>query len=142
MEGQISQTTQQRKEVYDRYSKLTARSNEISELHERFKLLDQQYTNDMKRLSAIEESGQFFVLREPMPCPLCGALPEGQHHDAACDGNVAAVTQAAAAEIAKIKILQAELHDTVTALTVETAGKSSPNGNSRRRMARISETDR
>lgn len=71
---------------------------------------------------AIEESGQFFVLRDPTPCPLCGALPEGQHHDAACDGNVTAVTQAAAAEIAKIKLLQSELHETIRAITAENTG--------------------
>ena len=54
-----------------------------------------------------------------MACPLCGAQPEGQHHDAACDGNVTAVTQAAKAEIAKIRVLQSELQGTVTALTKE-----------------------
>jgi hypothetical protein len=105
-----------------RYSRLTARRNEIEELQSRFKLLDAQYSNDIKRLVAIEESGQFFVLREPMPCPLCGALPEGQHHDSACDGNVAAVAQAAAAEIAKINLLQSELQATVVTLTKENTG--------------------
>ncbi len=119
MEGRISKTSKQRKDVYDRYSHLTARRNEITELHERFGLLDAQYTNDIKRLVAIEESGQFFVLRDPMACPLCGAQPEGQHHDAACDGNVTAVTQAAAAEIAKIRLLQSELQSTVVALSKE-----------------------
>jgi phage shock protein A len=119
MEGQISQTSQQRKVVHDRHTQLGVRRNEISELQDRFKLLDAQYTNDIKRLVAIEESGQLFVLREPMACPLCGAAPEGQNHSAACDGNVAAVAQAAAAEIAKIRTLQAELHSTVAALTKE-----------------------
>lgn len=119
MEGKISETSQQRKEIYDRHSQLGIRRNEITELQERFKLLDAQYTNDIKRLVAIEESGQFFVLQKPMACPLCGAAPEGQNHDAACDGNVTAVTQAAAAEIAKIRTLQAELQSTVSALTKE-----------------------
>jgi hypothetical protein len=122
MEGQISETTRQRKEVYDRYKRLTDRRDEITELQTRFHLLDQQYTNDLRRLMAIEESGQFFVLRDPTPCPLCGALPEGQRHDAACDGNVSAVTQAAAAEIAKIKLLQSELHETIRAITAENTG--------------------
>ena len=36
-----------------------------------------------------------------------------------CDGNVTAVTQAAAAEIAKIKLLQSELQSTVVALSKE-----------------------
>src|SRR5450432_3020131 len=75
MEGKISQTSQERKVVYDRHSQLGVRRNEISELQDRFKLLDAQYTNDIKRLVAIEESGQLFVLREPMACPLCGAAP-------------------------------------------------------------------
>jgi hypothetical protein len=107
--------------VYESYARFTARLNEITELLERSRLLDAQYTNDIKRLVAIEESGQFFVLREPMACPLCGAQPEGQHHDAACDGNVTAVTQAARAEIAKIRTLQSELHGTVAALNKEMA---------------------
>ena len=42
----------------------------------------------IKRLVAIEESGSSLSAS-----PLCGALPEGRHHDAACDGNVAAVTR-------------------------------------------------
>ena len=117
MEGKISETSQRRKAVHDRHTQLGVRRNEISELQDRFKLLDAQYTNDIKRLVAIEESGQLFVLREPMACPLCGAAPEDQNHDAACDGNVAAVAQAAAAEIAKIRVLQSELHSTVAALT-------------------------
>jgi archaellum component FlaC len=120
MEGRLSETTKERKNVYDEFIRLTARRDEISELQQRFKLLDAQYTNDIKRLIAIEESGQFFVLREPMACPLCGAAPEGQHHEAACDGNVTAVTQAAAAEIEKIKLLQQELHETVETLYKET----------------------
>lgn len=119
MEGKINTTTKQRREVYESYSRMVARNNEIVELLDRFRLLDQQYTNDLKRLAAIQQSGQFFVLRDPMQCPLCGALPEGQHHEAACDGNVDAVTRAAAAEIAKIKLLQTELHETVASLTSE-----------------------
>jgi len=119
MEGKINTTTKQRREVYESYSRMVARNNEIVELLDRFRLLDQQYTNDLKRLAAIQQSGQFFVLRDPMQCPLCGALPEGQHHEAACDGNVDAVTRAAGAEIAKIKLLQTELHETVASLTSE-----------------------
>lgn len=119
MEGKINTTTKQRREVFENYSRMIARNNEILELLQRFRLLDQQYTNDLKRLAAIQQSGQFFVLRDPMQCPLCGALSEGQHHDAACDGNVEAVTLAAAAEIAKIKLLQIELHETVESLSRE-----------------------
>lgn len=122
MEGKINTTTKQRRETYETYSRLVARHNEIVELLDRFRLLNQQYTNDLKRLAAIQQSGQFFVLREPMQCPLCGAPAEGQRHDAACDGNVDAVTQAAAAEMAKITLLQSELYETVTSLTTENTG--------------------
>lgn len=122
MEGKINFTTKQRRETYETYSRLVARHNEIVELLDRFRLLDQQYSNDLKRLAAIQQSGQFFVLREPMPCPLCGAPAEGQRHDAACDGNVDAVTHAAGAEITKIKLLQSELHETVNSLTTEDTG--------------------
>ena len=122
MEGKINTITNQRREIYETYARMVARHNEIVELLDRFRLLDQQYTNDLKRLAAIQQSGQFFVLREPMTCPLCGAPAEGQRHDAACDGNVDAVTQAAVAEIAKIKLLQSELHETVGSLTTENAG--------------------
>lgn len=122
MEGKINTTTKQRREIYETYARMVARHNEIVELLDRFQLLDQQYINDLKRLAAIQQSGQLFVLREPMPCPLCGALAEWQRHDAACDGNVEAVTQAAEAEIAKIKLLQSELHETVASLSTENAG--------------------
>jgi hypothetical protein len=119
MEGQLTKTSAERKEIYDRHQVITQRSNEITELLDRFKLLDAQYTNDIKRLVAIQESGQLFVLRDPMQCPLCGALPENQLHDAACDGNVTSVTAAAAAEISKIKVLQVELQGTVSSLKDE-----------------------
>lgn len=119
MESQLGDTTQERKEVFGRYSSITARSSEIGELQARFKLLDQQYSTDLKRLQAIEETGQYFVLLTTNTCPLCGATSEHQRTDSDCDGNVSAVTQAAAAEIAKIKLLQKELHETVSVLTKE-----------------------
>ena len=121
MEGTLNSTTKQRRETYEIYSRMFARHNEIVELLDRFKLLDQQYSNDLKRLAAIQQSGQFFVLRDPMQCPLCGAPAEGQRHDATCDGNVGAVTLAAAAEIAKITLLQGELYETVSTLSREDA---------------------
>jgi hypothetical protein len=119
MESQLSETTNARREVYTKYSSLLARDNEIGELQARFKLLDEQYTTDLKRLTAIEESGQYFILLTIDKCPLCGATSEHQKTDTECDGNVAAVTTAAAAEIAKIRLLQKELHDTVSTLAKE-----------------------
>jgi chaperonin cofactor prefoldin len=121
MESHLSDATSARKEVFAHYSSLNARANEIGELRARFKLLDEQYTTDLKRLMAIEESGRYFILLTTNKCPLCGATSEHQKTDTECDGNVAAVTTAAAAEIAKIQLLQKELHDTVSVLSEEHA---------------------
>jgi len=119
MESELADTTKERREVFARYSSLTSRAGEIGELLARFKLLDQQYSTDLKRLLAIEETGRYFILLTINTCPLCGATSEHQKTDTDCDGNVAAVAQAAAAEIVKIELLQKELHDTVTVLTKE-----------------------
>ena len=119
MEGQLTDTTNERKDVFVRFSSLSARAGEIRELKARFRLLDEQYSTDLKRLAAIEETGQYFILLTTNTCPLCGATSEHQKTDTDCDGNVPAVTQAAAAEIAKIRLLQKELNDTVFVLTKE-----------------------
>jgi predicted nucleic acid-binding Zn-ribbon protein len=121
METRLEEATRRRKEVWGRYSSLTSRRDEIDELEARFSLLDEHYTTDLKRLQAIEESGQFFVLLPVAPCPLCGANPENQLHTAVCDGNVSAIVQAAYAEIGKIELLQRELRDTVGNLLNERA---------------------
>lgn len=55
-------------------------------------------------------------------CPLCGAMPESQHVDSQCDGNIGAVVQAAHQEINKIEVLRAELSTTVRDLQRETNG--------------------
>jgi hypothetical protein len=119
MESQLADKSKERREVFARYSSLTSRAGEIGELLARFKLLDQQYSTDLKRLLAIEETGRYFILLTINTCPLCGATSEHQKNDTDCDGNVAAVAQAAAAEIAKIELLQKELRDTVSVLTKE-----------------------
>jgi hypothetical protein len=121
MEGQLADKTKERREVFARFSSLTSRASEISELQARFRLLDEQYNTDLKRLLAIEETGQYFILLTINTCPLCGATSEHQKTDTDCDGNVPAVTKAAATEIAKIKLLQKELHDTVSVLGQESA---------------------
>lgn len=103
------------RELRDRKARIT----EIDELVERFRLLDGHYQTDLDRLAAIHESGSLFVHLESQPCPLCGALPGGQHLESECEGNTEAVVQAADAEMVKIRRLQRELTDTVTSLTTE-----------------------
>ncbi|MCC5987222.1 MAG: hypothetical protein JJT95_06020 [Pararhodobacter sp.] len=96
-----------------------ARMVELSELVDRFTLLDRHYESDVNRLQAIHESGTLFVHLEAKPCPLCGAHPGDQHLESECDGNTEAVVMAADSEIEKIRRLRAELDDTLVTLKAE-----------------------
>jgi predicted nuclease with TOPRIM domain len=95
------------------------RRSEVSELLERFKLLDQHYVSDVARLRGIEEGGTLFTILGQSPCPLCGSDPAHHKKDGDCDGNVEAVVAAARSEIAKIELLRKELADTVNGLQRE-----------------------
>ena len=96
-----------------------ARLLENQELTGRFKLLDEHYQTDLKRLEAIHEFGSFFVHLDRDVCPLCGANPRDQHLDAECDGNTEEVVLAANAEMYKIRRLERELSETVASLNDE-----------------------
>lgn len=108
-----------RRELFEKKQKASDRLDEISDLLTRFSLLAAHYDVDLKRLTAIQESGSMFAHVEQVACPLCGADPEAQHLDDKCDGDVDAVVVAATAEIRKIQRLQAELESTVMDLKVE-----------------------
>jgi hypothetical protein len=86
-------------------------------------LLLKHYAVDIERLASIQECGAMFAYVEAAPCPLCGASPEEQHHDAACDGDVGAIVQSASAEITKIKRLRDELQGTIADLKTEAASR-------------------
>ena len=96
-----------------------ARTAEIDEIVERFRLLDSHYQTDLDRLAAIYESGSLFMHLEQQSCPLCGASPGDQHLDTESEGDTEAVVQAADAEMVKIERLRRELTDTVTSLSTE-----------------------
>ncbi|MBJ6720326.1 AAA family ATPase [Bacillus sp. PR5] len=119
---ELNQRLAARRDLLQQRSAIEGRLTEIEELLARFDLLREHYEVDTKRLAAIEESGSMFVHVQQAPCPLCGASPEAQHLDDDCDGDVDAIVQAAAAEIAKIEKLNAELHDTVKDLQGERGG--------------------
>ncbi len=95
------------------------RRAEISELLERFELLDSHYQSDLVRLEGIRESGVLVSALDAQICPLCGAAPDAQHLEGDCDGNVEAVIQAANAEFEKIRTLREELAETVAQLNAE-----------------------
>lgn len=108
-----------RRELAKQQRETADRIDEIRELLARFDLLREHYGVDRERLRAIQESGTLFAYVERVACPLCGADPDAQHTDAECDGNVAAIVEAATVEISKIERLSKELAATVADLQIE-----------------------
>lgn len=123
VQSQLDSLLAQRRELVDVRTAIQDRLDEIADLLTRFDLLLEHYAVDIERLAAIQESGAMFAHVETVPCPLCGASPEAQQHDAACDGNVEAIVQAASAEIEKIVRLKGELQETVADLKTEAVSK-------------------
>ncbi len=108
-----------RNELRRRMENATERRGEIAEMQARFRLLDEHYKSDLDRLEAIREAGSLMAALEPKKCPVCGALPEQQHRNDDCDGNLEQVVIAADAESAKIVRLRQELAATVRQLGQE-----------------------
>lgn len=119
IQAQLDSLLAQRRDLVDVRTAIQDRLDEIADLLTRFDLLLEHYAVDIERLTAIQESGAMFAHVESVPCPLCGASPEAQQHDAACDGDVEAIVQAASAEIKKIARLKGELQATVADLRSE-----------------------
>ena len=115
----LNSRIERRREVLGRIESWTGRINEITSLLSRFDLLKDHYHIDLERLASIEESGSLFVHLERTPCPLCGALPNEQHQDEVCDGDVESVVNAATAEIAKVQQFSEELDQTSEDLKIE-----------------------
>lgn len=115
----LDELATRRRDLFEQRQEASDRLDEISDLLARFGLLADHYDVDLKRLTAIQESGSMFAHVEQVACPLCGAAPEAQHLDETCDGDVEAVVMAATAEIEKIQRLQEELDATVADLMAE-----------------------
>lgn len=111
--------TASRRELRSEYERTQDRMAEIDTLLARFDLLRQHYRSDERRLASIVEAGGLFVMEEAGVCPVCGA--EGSHHrpDAACDGNVVEIVEAAKAELNDLKSRADELGATIQGLSVE-----------------------
>ena len=123
IQSQLDSLLAQRRKLVDVRTAIQDRLDEVADLLTRFDLLLEHYAVDIERLTAIKESGAMFAHVESVPCPLCGASPEAQQHDATCDGDVEAIVQAASAEIEKIARLKGELERTVTDLKAEAVSK-------------------
>jgi len=92
---------------------------EISEMLERFKLLNAQYLSDLERLEGTIESGSLFKSLPMVSCPLCGTPPENQELHADCIGDVSGVVSSAQAETLKIEKLKKELETLLLQLKSE-----------------------
>lgn len=119
VQRQLDGVLEQRRTAASEWQTRKDRIAEIDEMLVRFKLLDEHYASDLKRLEAVRESGSIFVHLDQQPCPLCGALPDHQHLDSDCEGNTEAVTQAATQEIQKVSQLRTELSDTMASISHE-----------------------
>lgn len=118
-EGQYRDLAKRRRDLIARLDEGSNRLTEINSLLDRFELLDEHYSSDIDRLRSIEEAGTLFSALGASSCPLCGAAPEHHRQAEACDGDVDAIIMASRAEIAKIEMRQAELLETISALTKE-----------------------
>ena len=116
---QFSDLVSSRRELFETRQSAGDRVGEISDLLARFSLLNNHYSVDLERLSAIQVSGSMFAHVETVSCPLCGANPDDQHFETSCEGDVEAVVLAASAEIRKIEQLKRELISTVSDLEAE-----------------------
>jgi len=124
-EGQLEKSREDRQRFWKKREAIEERLNESSGLIERFALLEKQYSTDVERLKAIEESGSLFVGLEIEPCPYCGALPEHQGHNGNCEFDLSTTILAAKSEVKKIDTLKRELLETIEALVSESEEKES-----------------
>lgn len=98
---------------------LNEREDEINSLLSRFQLLQEHYSSDIARLTALRESGVLFAVLNTEYCPLCGAASEHHGETSECDANVEDIAASANAEIGKIEFRQAELSETIDRLQSE-----------------------
>lgn len=111
--------TDQRSTLRTRRENARDRRAEIDELFARFTLLDEHYTSDLQRLEGLREAGTLVGALSPQSCPLCGAMPDHQHLEDYCDGNIDLIIEATDAESFKITTLRTELNEFVDHLKQE-----------------------
>lgn len=112
-----------RRDLWDRTRVDLARREQVVSLLARFDLLDDHYTSDLARLEALAEAGSLFPSLNTDVCRLCGAPRSSHSHPAeqAANLDIACVRQACLVETQKIRLLKAELAETVMELRMELA---------------------
>ncbi len=110
-----------------------SRMDVLSQLQNRFVLLKQQYSSDLRRLEAISETASQLQQMKEERCPVCGALAE--HHEQQhklVEAAPSDVSAACVAEASKVRALEADLQatladnaDEIGSLSEEIAAKQS-----------------
>jgi len=109
----LSTLDQRRQDAWATVRRIDSRLTVFSELQDRFVLLQEQYSSDLRRLESISEAGIRLSQLHEERCPVCGALAE--HHDAEHQKPNASpdqVASACSAEGAKIRVLLTDLQNT------------------------------
>lgn len=117
----LAQLEQQRRENEGQYQRTRSRLAQIDSNMQRFKLLEDQYLSDLRRLQGTVEAGNLFADRHEGPCPICGADPEHHKQHGITPEQVEIFTAACEAEAQKIQVRRTDLASTIAALASERA---------------------
>lgn len=104
-----------RRSVLDELASINDRRSDIAMTLDRFGLLAAVYENDIGRLASLAEGGAALLAGSGRRCPHCGADPEHQRHHHGLD-EVERTYAAVEAEVAKIRLEQADLQRTIATL--------------------------
>jgi hypothetical protein len=111
----------------------------IDEMLNRYRLLDERYESDLRRLDFLSEGAHFFRDLEDAQCPVCGQVMSVEHrHHLDASANTSGVYEAAKAEAAKILALRKDLAAAVDTLGDKRAGREKEN---KAAVSRINEID-
>jgi hypothetical protein len=93
--------------------KIESRIGVLTELHDRFGLLEKQYQSDICRLESIAEAGSHLSEMQEERCRVCGAPVAYQEHEHRGDDTTFGdVAQSCLAEMVKIRALILDLQST------------------------------
>ncbi|HEV7372622.1 hypothetical protein [Arenibaculum sp.] len=114
-QGMLDELRARRRAALDELASLEERRSGVRLTLDRFDILAKVYENDIMRLDALAEGGAALLAGAQRPCPHCGADPEHQRHRHGLD-EIERTYAAVEAEVAKIRLEQADLQRTIGAL--------------------------
>lgn len=126
----IARQMQIRKEAWDEEQTKRSRRIVLQELMTRFDLLKGYYEADIKRLEFVNEADHYFSQLVAVACPHCGQSIDSHKLQQICSsqaGNDSPVNISRASQIEsqKIKVLLADLHQTMEQMQAEIASLTS-----------------